>query len=546
MTSLPGRSSLLAYAASTLNPKAFTHPVWVRFGRIEDALSPDLIRSLLQTAYQLEDPGTACQVLLICAVYLQQSGQHFDALRVIQEAIDQCQRSHLTRETLWALWGGCALSVQQGKHEQAARYLVDLQAALSEQNEWVLADFIDILRQTFFQDPPVRPGNSSTGPAVQPIDNILARTLDWLQEWGKTVHPSGSAGEWVPASGAPVHLVQASETHPNSAGQRWKDLGSRLLARIVLAGRSFSIRMGRGERKTVAVQEAQPEQRDKGTSPLTAVPRRRRTDATLYRGGTRDPAQAAATVPVAVHMLGTFRMTIGDLVVNVPASRGLSLLKYLLLHHRQTVSREILMEVFWPDAEPETARNNLNVAMHSLRKTLRTSIFLPVILFKDGSYVFDSSLKIWLDVEAFEKCLQSGHQLEARNQITAAVSEYEAALSLYQGDFLEQNLYEEWTVVNRERLRVAYQDTLDRLTLIYFNQGKYGACILLCQRILAMDDCSENAHRRLMRCYSRQGQSNLALRQYQACVEAIQRELNTSPEPSTVELYEQIRRGQHV
>jgi len=251
-------------------------------------------------------------------------------------------------------------------------------------------------------------------------------------------------------------------------------------------------------------------------------------------------------MPVFVHMLGTFSITIGDLGVKLPASRGLSIFKYLLLHHNQNIPRDVLMDIFWPDAEPDTARNNLNVAMHNVRKALRAAVFLPLIEFESGAYGLESNLQIWLDVEEFERCFKAGQRLEARDQLTAAVTEYETAVSLYQGDFLEQNPYEEWTVLDRERLRLAYLDTLDRLSQIYFSQERYAACIAICQRILTMDNCSENAHRSLMRCYSRQGQQNLALRQYQICVEAIRRELDVAPATATTQLYEQIRRGQHV
>ena len=49
-----------------------------------------------------------------------------------------------------------------------------------------------------------------------------------------------------------------------------------------------------------------------------------------------------------------------------------------------------------------------------------------------------------------------------------------------------------------------------------------------------------------MRCYSRQGQPHLALRQYRACVEALQAELGVDPTPATTELWEQIRRHEPV
>ena len=49
-----------------------------------------------------------------------------------------------------------------------------------------------------------------------------------------------------------------------------------------------------------------------------------------------------------------------------------------------------------------------------------------------------------------------------------------------------------------------------------------------------------------MRCYSRQGQRPLALRQFQICAEALRTELDVEPSPATAELYERIRRRESV
>ena len=245
-------------------------------------------------------------------------------------------------------------------------------------------------------------------------------------------------------------------------------------------------------------------------------------------------------------MLGKFRLTIGELSVKLSASRGVSLLKYLLLHYRQSTSREVLMDLFWPEAESETARNNLNVAIHSLRKTLRKTVSRPVITFQDGTYGLEPNLQVWLDVEEFERCVRTGQRLEVREQLTAAVTEYETAISLYQGDFLEQNPYEEWTVLERERLRIAYLDTLDRLSQIYLNQERYAACMTICQLILARDGCREDTHCLLIRCYSRQGQYHLAMRQYQICVEVLRAELDVEPALETKELYKRVRQREPI
>ena len=245
-------------------------------------------------------------------------------------------------------------------------------------------------------------------------------------------------------------------------------------------------------------------------------------------------------------MFGPFHIAIQDLPVKLPSSRGLSLLKYLLRHHKQETPRDILMDVFWPDADPEAARNNLNVTMHNLRQSLHSTTELPIIRFGDGAYGLAMDLDIWLDVEEFEHCIKEGQRLESQNQIAAAVTEYEIAVNLYRGDFLSDNPYENWTVLDRERLRVAYLDTLDRLTQIHFRQERYAACMSLCQVILSRDPCREDIHYRLMQCFSRLGQTALALRQYQICAEALRIELDVDPAPETTKLYQHIRHREQV
>ena len=132
------------------------------------------------------------------------------------------------------------------------------------------------------------------------------------------------------------------------------------------------------------------------------------------------------------------------------------------------------------------------------------------------------------------------------SDLAGAIGKYQQAAALYQGDFMSDDLGDDWPVLPRERLRIDYLDTLDRLSHMSFANEQYAACITLCQMILAQDNCREDVHCRLIRCYSRQDQYHLALRQYQACLEALDAELGVAPAPATTQLYERIRRHEVV
>jgi DNA-binding SARP family transcriptional activator len=204
------------------------------------------------------------------------------------------------------------------------------------------------------------------------------------------------------------------------------------------------------------------------------------------------------------------------------------------------------MEVFWPGSSTEASRNSLNVAIHALRRTLRSITDMPIVVHDCGVYRINRDVRLWLDVEAFESHVKCGRRFEDAGELDKAMRDFEFAASLYRGDFMADDPYEDWAALTRERLRLAHLEALSRLSNLYFSAGNYTACVGLCQRIIERDPCREDAHRRLMRCHSRQGMPHLALMQYRVCARALADELGVETDPATTELHERIRRHERV
>jgi hypothetical protein len=80
-------NSLLDYAISRLSPDVFSHPVWMRFAGEQVENFSDPAADLLNAAKSLQekDPGAACQILLICAIYQNRTGQPFQAITTSQQ-----------------------------------------------------------------------------------------------------------------------------------------------------------------------------------------------------------------------------------------------------------------------------------------------------------------------------------------------------------------------------------------------------------------------------------------------------------------------------
>jgi DNA-binding SARP family transcriptional activator len=288
-----------------------------------------------------------------------------------------------------------------------------------------------------------------------------------------------------------------------------------------------------------AVQFAEMAETSKGASPRHAAPRR----TALGRVSHAVHAQAE----VSVHLLGPMSVIVDDVPIEEWSSaRTRSLFGYLLTHRQPWPAREVLMEVFWPEKSPKASRNSLNVAVHGLRRVLSEAKDVPVIVYSGGTYRLHPDVHLWLDVEEFDKLVERGRLHEDVGETDQATATYEFATGLYRGEFLADDPYDNWAALIRERLRLANLDTLGRLSNLHFNAGRYGASANLCQRIIEQDPCREDAYRRQMRCYSRQGQPHLALIQYRACVRALESELGVEPDLATVKLHNQLRHHEPV
>lgn len=249
-----------------------------------------------------------------------------------------------------------------------------------------------------------------------------------------------------------------------------------------------------------------------------------------------------------VYSLGTFQVYRNDeLLANWQGRKGATIFKYLLMNRGRPIRKETLMELFWPDADEESQRNNLNVAIYNVRQTLKNGDpNFSYVIYENDCYFLSPDLYIWADYEEFMKAYKAGQRYEQAGDQAAAVREYVAAESLYQGAFLPDDTYDDWIERSRQSLQSAYQDLLNTVSKYYLEQGNYAACIAACAKLVTVDACDEEAYRRLMRCYSRQGQVNLALREYDRCVRSLKFDLEIEPSPETQSLYQRIKKSEQV
>jgi SARP family transcriptional regulator, regulator of embCAB operon len=247
---------------------------------------------------------------------------------------------------------------------------------------------------------------------------------------------------------------------------------------------------------------------------------------------------------LTARLLGRFWMTVDGQVVDTFSSRRTrNVLAYLLAHREAPVQRDVLMNAFWPDASPQSARNSLHVALSGVRRVLRAAQPEPLVERWHDTYRLVDRIDVWVDVEEFERHYHAARRAEQTGDAKAALRSYELAAQLYEGDFLADDPYVEWAAGIREALRVQAIEAQCRLMTLYAGRGDHGGATLLGRRILSVDPCNELVHRQLMTSYALSAQNHLAMLQYHRCRKALWSAFRVGPSAETVELYERLRRS---
>jgi DNA-binding SARP family transcriptional activator len=200
--------------------------------------------------------------------------------------------------------------------------------------------------------------------------------------------------------------------------------------------------------------------------------------------------------------------------------------------------RWLAAELEWPNHSHTSARNNLNVALCSLRNTLDWSgPDVQAILHKEGCYLLNPALTWWTDRNEFRSMIHSARSARQLGDTQQTISACRSAVQLYRGPLFEDDLDGEWFLAERRHLKDLYLQALEHLAEIYCDSGELVIAIEFGQQAISSDPCYEAAHRLLMRCYARQHQQQLVSRQYRLCAAALQEELDVSPTTETVQLF---------
>jgi DNA-binding SARP family transcriptional activator/TolB-like protein len=205
------------------------------------------------------------------------------------------------------------------------------------------------------------------------------------------------------------------------------------------------------------------------------------------------------------------------------------LLACLAVAGAQPVARGTLAALLWGEHDARHARHSLNQALTGLRAAGDGGF--AAVLRVDAETIALGGDALAVDLHSFEAALRDGRP-------PALVR----VLDLYRGELLEglaiaEPLFDEWLLLERQRLREAALDMLGRLLAVQCADQEWNAALVTARRLVRLEPFDEATHCQLIRLYRRLGRHGEALRQFEICRDVFARNLGIEPGPAIREAF---------
>ena len=233
-------------------------------------------------------------------------------------------------------------------------------------------------------------------------------------------------------------------------------------------------------------------------------------------------------------------------------SRGpaTALFKLLLCRHRRRAMKDELVEALWPetgeddrDKRLKSAERAFDAAASVLRRVLRTpegASLLTNVAVGDGMrYALADQERLWTDADAFEaRVTQALRAVDAQDVLPCWEEAYRLAR---RGQFLEDNLYQDWAQARRDTLHSKLSECVYALADLYSEQQRYDRARELLWEMVEAHPDDEDALYRLLLLLERQERYQAAWQLYQRAKDLLAQD-GLSLTPRTHAVVKRIRK----
>src|SRR3972149_1592590 len=194
-----------------------------------------------------------------------------------------------------------------------------------------------------------------------------------------------------------------------------------------------------------------------------------------------------------IRLLGRFDVQLDGDPVDIPSRPAQSLLGFLALSPGVAHRRERLSGLLWPDADEANARSNLRHALWRIRQALSAGSGKGAeFLASDNiSLTFNLTPGTWVDA------LQVGRKDSPEEPLDAL----HADVSAYGGELLP-GFYDEWVILERERLRASFERKMQLFLRCLVAERRWAEVLDWGERWIALGQAPEPAFRALMEAHA--------------------------------------------
>lgn len=246
-----------------------------------------------------------------------------------------------------------------------------------------------------------------------------------------------------------------------------------------------------------------------------------------------------------IGLLGTFYLEVDGVKVGSEvwkSKKALLMLKYLAARPGNKVSSDVLMELLWPDNDAIDSTSNLHTAVWFVRRVLATKETKSRLRYSNGSYWLDLSGGGCTDLEELEMHAAASRQFEESDP-ELALFHCEAALKLYRGDFLYEEMYEEWTIHYRDYYKELYFEITVRASdLLRKHRGDYREAVRVCKEALQKDPFREELYQACLKALIEDERYVEAINLYNHCSHLLMEEFGFEPNQTTKDIVVDMRR----
>jgi DNA-binding SARP family transcriptional activator len=228
---------------------------------------------------------------------------------------------------------------------------------------------------------------------------------------------------------------------------------------------------------------------------------------------------AADRPATSIRLLGAFELCRDGRPVPLPVNVQ-RLLAFVGLSNG--VSRALVAGTLWPDVTEELALGSLRSAIWRLHRAC------PGVL-QPSRHTLTLDAHVTVDVT--EALAGTIFLPDVPDESVIASATRTAAL----GELLS-GWYDDWVLLERERLRQMRLHALEDLAAVLLDRGRYGAALNIALAAVKSDPLRESAHRLVIRVHLAEGNPGEAMRQYQAYTALLADELGLQPSEQILRL----------